>query len=83
LIVISLTLIGLFLITITDPYFSNINNLNPESLTINSNYTLSLNKFLNAPINLIIFIIIIYLLITLIAVVKITNIKNGPLRQTY
>nr|ALO70571.1 NADH deshydrogenase subunit 6 [Eusphalerum torquatum] len=45
------------------------------------NYTFSLNKFLNYPSNILLFMMIIYLFITLIAVVKITNIKIGPLRQ--
>jgi hypothetical protein len=65
-----------------DPYFSNINNFNIEQINNNSNFHLSLNKYLNYPINKIIYIIIIYLLITLIAVVKITSINYGPLRQT-
>lgn len=65
-----------------DPYFPSINNLNLESINRNLDYTLSLNKYINAPINIIIFILIIYLLITLIAVVKITFIKGGTLRQS-
>nr|AXS65688.1 NADH dehydrogenase subunit 6 [Staphylinoidea sp. 11 KM-2017] len=41
----------------------------------------SFNQFFNYPNNLILTILFIYLFITLIAVVKITNINNGPLRQ--
>nr|YP_006576027.1 NADH dehydrogenase subunit 6 [Sphenophorus sp. BYU-CO246]ACZ58554.1 NADH dehydrogenase subunit 6 [Sphenophorus sp. BYU-CO246] len=42
---------------------------------------LSLNKYIAYPNIILMFFIIIYLLITLIAVVKITNLKHGPLRQ--
>lgn len=42
---------------------------------------LSLNKIYNYPTNLITLILINYLLITLIAIVKITNVFYGPLRQ--
>nr|AFQ62228.1 NADH dehydrogenase subunit 6 [Glaphyrus comosus] len=66
---------------INDFYF-NINNYYYESINNMSTFTLSLNKFLNYPNNMIIYLIILYLLITLIAVVKITNIKHGPLRHS-
>ena len=46
-------------------------------------YQLSLRKYINLPSNWIIISIIIYLLVTLIAVVKITNISYGPLRQKF
>jgi NADH-ubiquinone oxidoreductase chain 6 len=39
-----------------------------------------LNKLYNFPINIITIILIIYLFLTLIAIVKITNIFEGPLR---
>nr|AEP27446.1 NADH dehydrogenase subunit 6 [Deporaus betulae] len=42
---------------------------------------LSMNKFMNFPSNLIILMIMTYLLITLIAIVKITEINYGPIRQ--
>nr|YP_009995425.1 NADH dehydrogenase subunit 6 [Ochthebius magnannulatus]YP_009995438.1 NADH dehydrogenase subunit 6 [Ochthebius mediterraneus]QNP09841.1 NADH dehydrogenase subunit 6 [Ochthebius magnannulatus]QNP09867.1 NADH dehydrogenase subunit 6 [Ochthebius mediterraneus] len=48
----------------------------------NSNYFM-MSKFLNKPSNIIMFMIIIYLFITLIAVVKITDLKSGPLRQKF
>lgn len=70
-----------FIIIILDSYFRNLNNLNWESLEQLISFKLSLNKFINYPFNIIIFFLIIYLLITLIAVVKITNINKGPLRQ--
>nr|AYR05280.1 NADH dehydrogenase subunit 6 [Coleoptera sp. ACP-2013] len=41
----------------------------------------SLSKFFNYPMNNFILMMMIYLLITLIAIVKITNYKFGPLRQ--
>lgn len=45
--------------------------------------SLSLNKLYNFPNNLITIIVIIYLFLTLIAVVKITNIFEGPLRPNF
>nr|ALO70309.1 NADH deshydrogenase subunit 6 [Astenus lyonessius] len=53
----------------------NINN--------NFNNNFMFNKFINFPSNLIMFMMIIYLFITLIAVVKITNMNYGPLRQKF
>nr|AXS65868.1 NADH dehydrogenase subunit 6 [Tenebrionoidea sp. 10 KM-2017] len=43
------------------------------------NYILS--KFINLPSSLIMLFLFIYLFLTLIAIVKITSLKNGPLRQ--
>jgi NADH-ubiquinone oxidoreductase chain 6 len=45
--------------------------------------SLILNKLYNFPINLITIILIIYLFLTLIVVVKITNIFEGPLRPRF
>nr|YP_010284530.1 NADH dehydrogenase subunit 6 [Nadezhdiella cantori]UKQ56273.1 NADH dehydrogenase subunit 6 [Nadezhdiella cantori] len=42
---------------------------------------MSMNKYMNWPSNYTMFMVISYLLLTLIAVVKITNIEFGPLRQ--
>nr|YP_003204874.1 NADH dehydrogenase subunit 6 [Rhopaea magnicornis]ACO92574.1 NADH dehydrogenase subunit 6 [Rhopaea magnicornis] len=78
-----LTIITLIMLMLIDPYYSNLNSLYTETLNYQYNYTLSLNKFLSPPMNMILLMLIIYLLITLIAVVKITNIKKGPLRQTH
>nr|AOY39159.1 NADH dehydrogenase subunit 6 [Meropathus sp. BMNH 675618] len=59
-------------------------SLNNYSMMINKNSNfLSMSKFFNTPSNIIMFIMIIYLFITLIAVVKITNFKMGPLRQKF
>nr|QZJ45830.1 NADH dehydrogenase subunit 6 [Holotrichia parallela] len=82
LMIILMFLIMLFFMMMMDPFFPNINNLNTESYSNNMNYTMSLNKFFNTPMSLVMFMMIIYLLMTLIAVVKITNIKSGPLRHS-
>nr|ARH54491.1 NADH dehydrogenase subunit 6 [Melolontha hippocastani] len=79
----SLIILMAFFYSMMDPYFSNINNLNMESLNSDLTYSSSLNKYLTKPMNIILIMLIIYLLITLIAVVKITDIKSGPLRQLY
>nr|ALO76969.1 NADH deshydrogenase subunit 6 [Scraptia sp. SCR03] len=57
--------------------------LNSEMLTqpILSYYTSSITKYLSFPSNMIFIFMIIYLFLTLIAIVKITNFKKGPLRQ--
>nr|ARH54127.1 NADH dehydrogenase subunit 6 [Brachyta interrogationis] len=60
---------------------NNMNILELKNLNLNYSYECSMNKYLNWPSNLILFLIMIYLLITLIMVVKITNIEYGPLRQ--
>ena len=65
-------------------YFTNHDN---ENLTLIKNLlienSLILNKLYNFPINLITILLIVYLFLTLIAVVKITNIFEGPLRPNY
>lgn len=63
-----------------------INNENENILIIKSyliENSLILNKLYNFPINFITIILIIYLFLTLIAVVKITNIFEGPLRPRF
>ena len=56
-----------------------INKINNQvSFIIENN--LILNKLYNFPTNIISIILIIYLFFTLIAIVKITNIFEGPLR---
>lgn len=54
-------------------------NLNLIKSFYNENL-LTINKLYNFPINLITIILIVYLFLTLVAVVKITNIFEGPLR---
>jgi NADH-ubiquinone oxidoreductase chain 6 len=58
---------------------NEINNLIYIKRFLSEN-TLILNKLYNFPINLVTILLIIYLFLTLIAVVKITNIFEGPLR---
>nr|QEJ81448.1 NADH dehydrogenase subunit 6 [Stenocladius sp. FM17] len=60
----------------------NMMMLNIDMNTLNSmkNYKMSMNKFMTNPMMLLFMFMIMYLLITLIAVVKITKIKYGPLR---
>nr|QIA46730.1 NADH dehydrogenase subunit 6 [Dermestes maculatus] len=48
-----------------------------------NNQILSMSKFFNEPFMMIMMMMMIYLLITLIAVVKITNINYGALRQKF
>nr|AEP27662.1 NADH dehydrogenase subunit 6 [Doydirhynchus austriacus] len=69
----------------TDNFFMNFLNLNynlteSSSLMLNQ---LSMSKYTNYPTNMIYFMMIIYLFITLIVIVKITEIKFGPLRQKF
>lgn len=86
-----LFLISNFFIIITIFLFSDkliiLNNLirqENENLTFIKSFiienSLNLNKLYSFPINLITILLIIYLFFTLIAVVKITNIFEGPLR---
>nr|ARH53932.1 NADH dehydrogenase subunit 6 [Lymexylon navale] len=71
-----------FFSLILSPFFEFLFK-NYDSLNFNStnNFNLNLSKFLNIPMNMIIMFLIIYLLITLIAVVKITDFNQGPMRQ--
>nr|AXS65768.1 NADH dehydrogenase subunit 6 [Staphylinoidea sp. 7 KM-2017] len=62
-----------------DKFIMNKTNFN-SSLFENSSKML-INKFINFPSNMILYLMIIYLFITLIAVVKITNLNSGPLRK--
>nr|ANJ70438.1 NADH dehydrogenase subunit 6 [Helochares sp. BMNH1425100] len=61
--------------TITESWTANMETLN------NMKMNLMLSKFMNYPYNMLLFSLIIYLFIALIAVVKISKIKYGPLRQ--
>nr|ALO70401.1 NADH deshydrogenase subunit 6 [Bolitobius castaneus] len=66
-----------------DQYFINMMKLNLDSINFNFKFYFSLSKFINYPSLLILIMMILYLFITLIAVVKITNINSGPLRQKF
>nr|YP_009995269.1 NADH dehydrogenase subunit 6 [Ochthebius remotus]QNP09659.1 NADH dehydrogenase subunit 6 [Ochthebius remotus] len=69
------------MLMLTDNFLYNLTSFN-KYIMINSEYY-TLSKFYNMPSNTIMFMLIIYLLITLIAIVKITNFKMGPLRQKF
>nr|ALO76085.1 NADH deshydrogenase subunit 6 [Elminae sp. GENSP01] len=77
------TTIMIIMTMMWDQYFMNQNTFTMDMTAINNKemFKLSLNKYLNFPSNMMLFFMIIYLFITLIAVVKITNIQYGPLRQ--
>nr|QEJ81435.1 NADH dehydrogenase subunit 6 [Drilaster sp. FM16] len=66
-----------------DQFFINQLSVNSDMMNtmMKPYFELSLNKYMNLPLTFIMIMMIIYLFITLIAVVKITNIKYGPLRQ--
>lgn len=87
----SITLFILFFTTIfldINLIFNNF-SLNNEIINIvNLNSfinedSISLNKLYNFPTNILTILLINYLFLTLIAVVKITNIFEGPLRPKY
>nr|ALO76109.1 NADH deshydrogenase subunit 6 [Amphiops globus] len=78
-----LTLIFIAMSSLTiflDQYFMEYLNFQTETIN-NLNFSSMISKFMNFPHNIILFVIITYLFITLIAVVKISKIKYGPLRQ--
>jgi len=64
-----------------------VNRFETNSLLIINNFlnenAFILNKLYNFPINIITILLIIYLFLTLIAVVKITDIFEGPLRPKF
>nr|QIV24819.1 NADH dehydrogenase subunit 6 [Teispes insularis] len=69
-----------------DQMFSNMSKFNNELINNQVyvyNNDISLSKFMNMPLNFNLILIIVYLLITLIMVVKITEIRHGPLRQKF
>nr|APX39736.1 NADH dehydrogenase subunit 6 [Podagrica fuscicornis] len=80
--IMGMILISTILMFIDYFYFSN-NFFIPESFNNKINMAFSFNKYLNFPNNMILFMIILYLFITLIAIVKITMIYYGPLRQMF
>nr|ARH54036.1 NADH dehydrogenase subunit 6 [Tomoxia bucephala] len=64
--------------------YINIQTPNPNKELIkfssNLNFNQMITKFMNWPSMMTLALMIMYLLITLIVIVKITNIKHGPLR---
>nr|QNP10042.1 NADH dehydrogenase subunit 6 [Ochthebius delgadoi] len=71
----------LLMILMMNKNFMMMNNFS-NYIYSNQNY-LMMSKFYNWPSNIIMFMMIIYLFITLIAIVKITDFKSGPLRQKF
>nr|YP_009694085.1 NADH dehydrogenase subunit 6 [Protonemura kohnoae]QEI04353.1 NADH dehydrogenase subunit 6 [Protonemura kohnoae] len=73
---------------IMDPSFLTSSTLNCDGLSImntslyQEESTNSLSKLYNGPTSLITLTLVLYLFLTLIAVVKITKINQGPLRQS-
>nr|QNG56259.1 NADH dehydrogenase subunit 6 [Platisus vespertinus] len=76
----SMTLIPLSMIIPFNVKFFNENLMNQN---YQLSFPLSMNKYMFMPSMMIYMLIIMYLLITLIAIVKITNIYYGPLRQKF
>nr|YP_009185980.1 NADH dehydrogenase subunit 6 [Sepedophilus bipunctatus]ALO70928.1 NADH deshydrogenase subunit 6 [Sepedophilus bipunctatus] len=80
-----LTTFTMIILMITMTYLSLTKSFNWKLGLLNSMITykfeMLLIKFLEIPLLLIFILMIIYLLMTLIAIVKITNFKNGPIRQ--
>nr|AML25867.1 NADH dehydrogenase subunit 6 [Staphylinidae sp. BMNH 1274173] len=72
---------SLLLLFNLDHFFMNYSFNNEISMKMNLIFNLS--KFFNYPSMYLIMFIIIYLFITLVAVVKITKIEYGPLRQKF
>nr|AML25874.1 NADH dehydrogenase subunit 6 [Staphylinidae sp. BMNH 1274178] len=83
LIMLSMMIFTSCVLIMMDSYFL----LSTQALTGSENsinqFNFNLTKFFNYPSMIIIFFMIIYLFITLIAVVKITKIEYGPLRQHF
>nr|YP_009441666.1 NADH dehydrogenase subunit 6 [Byturus ochraceus]AOY39185.1 NADH dehydrogenase subunit 6 [Byturus ochraceus] len=75
----------MIIMMLIDNFYLSQFMLNHEMNMLNSISieNLSMNKYLNMPNSFIYILIIFYLLITMIAVVKITGTKSGPLRQMY
>nr|YP_009826136.1 NADH dehydrogenase subunit 6 [Shoveliteratura triangula]QIV68427.1 NADH dehydrogenase subunit 6 [Shoveliteratura triangula] len=58
----------------------DMNNMNNEFITLHDESNYLLTKLYNKPTDLITLMLVNYLFLTLIAIVKITNIFQGPLR---
>src|SRR5699024_6659312 len=78
----SITIIIPIIIFIIYPFSKTIIK-NNETIPFNQSIELieSLNKYINIPLSITTVFIIIYLLLALIATVKITNFKQGSIRQ--
>nr|YP_009695371.1 NADH dehydrogenase subunit 6 [Vesta saturnalis]QEJ81575.1 NADH dehydrogenase subunit 6 [Vesta saturnalis] len=71
------------MLLMSDKLMMHMNSMNLDLIKMDNKliFEMSLNKFLMYPMVMMSASIIIYLLMALIAVSKITNIKNGPLRK--
>nr|AXS65367.1 NADH dehydrogenase subunit 6 [Cleroidea sp. 2 KM-2017] len=81
-----MTMLMMSIITIfIDQFIVNIKTMNQMTINMNKmmEFQMMMNKYINWPSNMMIYLTVSYLFITLIAVVKITNIKQGPLRQSH
>nr|YP_010704183.1 NADH dehydrogenase subunit 6 [Julodis variolaris]WCO87689.1 NADH dehydrogenase subunit 6 [Julodis variolaris] len=84
LMIILLTSMSVIITLLMDKFFIYQNIMNTSTTLLHqSDWTLSLSKYLSYPMNMIMFMLFIYLFITLVAVVKITDISYGPLRQKF
>nr|UFP91249.1 NADH dehydrogenase subunit 6 [Lucanus kanoi kanoi] len=81
MILIASGLTSVILIQMNDYWMGFTKTINMEKMSNLKPFFFSLNKFLNEPSYSLSIILIIYLLITLIAVIKIINIKSGPIRH--
>nr|AYM84970.1 NADH dehydrogenase subunit 6 [Ommatolampis quadrimaculata] len=62
-------------------FFKNSETFNFNKMSLFQEMTISLNKLYNKPTFMISIMMMIYLFLTLLAVVKITNINQGPIRK--
>nr|YP_010710337.1 NADH dehydrogenase subunit 6 [Dyscolus montivagus]WCS92015.1 NADH dehydrogenase subunit 6 [Dyscolus montivagus] len=87
MIMISIMLMSYFLIDYMymNPLFKNSNMMEMinDMLMLKNENLISLNMIYNTPNNMITLMLVNYLFLTLIAVVKITDINYGPLRQKF
>nr|YP_010373913.1 NADH dehydrogenase subunit 6 [Coomaniella copipes]UPI13481.1 NADH dehydrogenase subunit 6 [Coomaniella copipes] len=64
-------------------HYNNISNMDIFTLNFSEMWKLPLSKYFNYPSNFMLLMLMIYLFVTLIAIVKITNPQEGPLRQKF
>nr|QWZ46424.1 NADH dehydrogenase subunit 6 [Stenomorpha consobrina] len=76
-------LLSLTLAFIIPSIYFNMNTTNNEIIMQNLNMTMnqSFIKYINHPSSMILIFMMMYLLLTMIAAVKITNFKQGPVRH--
>nr|YP_010925333.1 NADH dehydrogenase subunit 6 [Hylurgus ligniperda]WGL40354.1 NADH dehydrogenase subunit 6 [Hylurgus ligniperda]WKD83326.1 NADH dehydrogenase subunit 6 [Hylurgus ligniperda] len=81
----SFFIISILIILLLNSDSFYINYMNNSLITLSQSFlefnNISLKKFYNMPFMSLIIILMFYLFFTLIVIVKITNIKYGPLRQ--